>query len=218
MTPSIRVMVTGLALWIGACGTPSETSDERVAVLESELAELQSRVVELENAAGTPGPAGPQGPEGPVGPVGPTGASGAAGPAGPTGATGPQGPIGLTGATGADGPQGPIGAPGAVGAEGPPGTMSAAMTYYRLGPATLLPQVGSFSQVVARCDPGDFVMNCSAFPSTDAAGVNRVAGGQARNTYLSIALEACTCVLRYDQDLTPLSLYAQCAVTCIDGD
>lgn len=141
MSANIRLTIGGWVLWFAACSTPADYGDERVAMLEGEIADLQARVVELENAPGVPGPAGPQGPEGPVGPAGATGTAGVAGPTGPegppgaTGATGPQGPIGLMGATGlagpagttgATGPQGPLGLTGTTGLAGPAGTTGAA--------------------------------------------------------------------------------------------
>ena len=77
----------------------SDISDleERIAVLEAELASLP---------AGPQGPVGPAGPAGPVGEQGPAGEQGPEGPAGPAGATGPVGAIGAVGATGAAGADG----------------------------------------------------------------------------------------------------------------
>ena len=74
----------------------SDISDleERIAVLEAELASLP---------AGPQGPAGPAGPAGPVGEQGPAGEQGPEGPAGPAGATGATGAAGATGASGSDG-------------------------------------------------------------------------------------------------------------------
>lgn len=212
---STRTMICGLLLWVGACDTAADSSDERVAAVENQLADLQARVVELENAPGMPGPVGPPGPEGPAGPAGETGPAGAAGPAGATGAegprgqTGPQGPIGLTGATGASGPTGP------AGADGLPGVVTEAMTYVRMGPPVLMTPGGPYEVVQALCDGGDFVMNCSAFPTSDAAGVLRYLGSDAGPQYLARHPDSCYCVLR--QDLGGAPLYAQCQATCIVG-
>jgi hypothetical protein len=101
-----------------------EGSVPLVAIEESSLAEITTRVAALEatdpvpGLQGDPGPQGIQGDPGIQGPVGPMGLPGLNG---ADGAIGPQGPQGIAGNDGATGPQGPQGVPGNDGADGLPG-------------------------------------------------------------------------------------------------
>jgi hypothetical protein len=110
-----------------------------------------------DNRTGAQGPPGPQGPQGPIGPQGPPGPAG--GLPGPQGVPGPQGERGLTGATGTTGPQGPQGPIGPNGTQGPQGInqlINGTNVYLVINSSTTS---ASPIELIASCDPGDFVVN-----------------------------------------------------------
>jgi Collagen triple helix repeat (20 copies) len=110
-----------------------------------------------DNGTGAQGPPGPQGPQGPIGPQGPPGPAG--GLPGPQGVPGPQGERGLTGATGTTGPQGPQGPIGPNGTQGPQGInqlINGTNVYLVINSSTTS---ASPIELIASCDPGDFVVN-----------------------------------------------------------
>ncbi len=193
-----------ISLGSGCKGKSSDTAkepdehtralEERVALLEGELAEIQrsGTVVDARKVAkelvrvgdpqllGPPGPpgsqgiAGPPGPEGPIGPVGGNGPPGAIGSQGDRGAAGPPGPQGIQGLQGPQGLQGTQGTQGPLGPPGPGSMLSSKENLMRregrirVGP-------GLVGSAVAKCEqPRDVVVlgGCKATPMWRAALVN----------------------------------------------
>ena len=68
--------------------------EDKVAINQfmETIADLEARIVLLEDGGGNPGTPGPEGPEGPMGPLGDTGLQGIQGVKGDTGDVGPAGP------------------------------------------------------------------------------------------------------------------------------
>jgi Collagen triple helix repeat (20 copies) len=142
---SLEETVAALQQQLGAVleliETATANTDEAMAVLGSEIANIPEGREGPQGAQGEIGPLGPQGPTGPVGPTGSTGPAGPAGPQGPKGdpgamgGMGPVGPVGPAGDTGAmgpagpSGPQGPQGLTGAIGPRGPQGDTGPGLSF-----------------------------------------------------------------------------------------
>lgn len=91
---------------------------DKIAVLEAKILDLQNQINQIQLIPGPPGPQGlageqgPKGDKGDIGPQGPQGEQGPNGEKGDVGATGPQGIQGPPGPQGEQGEQGPAGIAG----------------------------------------------------------------------------------------------------------